>query len=847
MRLNKYFRLHTLAIAISTTIPCVSTFAADAEVVDEKIESIAILGSRVSSRTATESSSPVDIISSESLTKGGFSELGQSLQAMAPSFNFSRTQVSDGSDLFRPATLRGLQPDQTLVLVNGKRRHNQAIFGLNGTVGAGAAGTDMNSIPMSALKNVQILRDGAAAQYGSDAIAGVINLELKDTTNITSGFIQTGATGEGDGDVLAAGLNTGFDLGNDGGFINLTAEYRDYDGTNRAQRDTGGGSNTAPGTLSDNVRWGQGNAESTFKSFFYNAMIPLEGMELYAFGGYSNRTALGNGFYRSFNEAEKNVAQVYPDGFLPQIDNEAQDISTAVGLRGEINNDWGFDVSATYGENEYDFYSQNTINASYAAEYLANNPSASEQDIAANAGPIAGYSGGFRYDQLTFNADISGSIDIDHGDNLYVSFGAEYRLENYEIVAGEEASYACGASNSATSFPSVIDSNVFAGCGFQAYPGLRPNAANDADRNSYALYLDLEKQITEQWNLGAALRFEDFSDAGSKLIGKLSSRYELTDSLAIRGALSTGFRAPSLQQSAYTAYTTNLGEGGVLLSSFTATAGSAFPAALGVQGLNLETSKNISLGLVYDVNSALSVSLDAYRVKIDDRITLGSLQNADDVSFNPEAVAALNATGAVQGNYFSNAVNSTTQGLDVVITYQTELLAGNLDVTLAGNLNETEIDSVNSPDGIPESVALDDLQRSFLTDGQPKQRATLTFDYTREAWSGVVRANYYGETDIIYFGNDHIGLPGFLSPTGSFKPTSVVESAVLIDVNLAYQLSDNLQLSAGINNLFDKTPDELGEDEALDFITNGAFKYPVRALPYGFDGMTYYARVNFSF
>ena len=847
MRLNKYFRLHTLAIAISTTIPCVSTFAADVEVVDEKIESIAILGSRVSSRTATESSSPVDIISSESLTKGGFSELGQSLQAMAPSFNFSRTQVSDGSDLFRPATLRGLQPDQTLVLVNGKRRHNQAIFGLNGTVGAGAAGTDMNSIPMSALKNVQILRDGAAAQYGSDAIAGVINLELKDTTNITSGFIQTGATGEGDGDVLAAGLNTGFDLGNDGGFINLTAEYRDYDGTNRAQRDTGGGSNTAPGTLSDNVRWGQGNAESTFKSFFYNAMIPLEGMELYAFGGYSNRTALGNGFYRSFNEAEKNVPQVYPDGFLPQIDNEAQDISTAVGLRGEINNDWGFDVSATYGENEYDFYSQNTINASYAAEYLANNPSASEQDIAANAGPIAGYSGGFRYDQLTFNADISGSIDIDHGDNLYVSFGAEYRLENYEIVAGEEASYACGASNSATSFPSVIDSNVFAGCGFQAYPGLRPNAANDADRNSYAFYLDLEKQITEQWNLGAALRFEDFSDAGSKLIGKLSSRYELTDSLAIRGALSTGFRAPSLQQSAYTAYTTNLGEGGVLLSSFTATAGSAFPAALGVQGLKLETSKNISLGLVYDVNSALSVSLDAYRVKIDDRITLGSLQNADDVSFNPEAVAALNATGAVQGNYFSNAVNSTTQGLDVVITYQTELLAGNLDVTLAGNLNETEIDSVNSPDGIPESVALDDLQRSFLTDGQPKQRATLTFDYTREAWSGVVRANYYGETDIIYFGNDHIGLPGFLSPTGSFKPTSVVESAVLIDVNLAYQLSDNLQLSAGINNLFDKTPDELGEDEALDFITNGAFKYPVRALPYGFDGMTYYARVNFSF
>jgi iron complex outermembrane receptor protein len=576
-------------------------------------------------------------------------------------------------------------------------------------------------------------------------------------------------------------------------------------------------------------------------------MLPLENMELYAFGGYSNRTALGNGFYRGFNEAEKNVTQVYPDGFLPRIDKEAQDISTAFGLRGELNNDWSFDVSATYGENEYDFHSNNTINDSYAAEYLALNPSASDQDIASNSGPTSGYSGGFRYVQLTFNADISGAIELDNSEDLFVSFGAEYRQENYEIVAGEEASYASGANNSSTSFPSVNDSHVFAGCGFQAYPGLRPDAANDADRNSYALYLDLEQQITEQWNLGAALRFEDFSEAGSKLIGKLSSRYELTESLAIRGVLSTRFRAPSLQQSAYTAFTTNLGEGGVLLSSFTATAGSAFPSALGVDGLKLETSKNLSLGMVYDVNSALSISLDAYRVKIDDRITLGSLQNAGDVSFNTEAVAALNATGAVQGNYFSNAVNSTTQGLDLVITYQTELQAGNLQVTLAGNLNETEIDSVNSPEGVPEKVALDDLQRSFLTNGQPKQRATLTFDYSKEAWSGVVRENYYGETDIIYFGNDHIGLPGFLSPTGSFQPTSVVESAVLIDVNLAYQLTDTLQLSAGINNLFDKTPDELGEDEALNFITNGAFKYPVRALPYGFDGMTYYARINFSF
>lgn len=848
--MKKQFHLHAISIALSSLFIGLPTLAEEASLaaeLNEDVETIAILGSRVSTRTATESTSPIDIITGESLTKGGFSELGQSLQASAPSFNFSRTQVSDGSDLFRPATLRGLQPDQTLVLINGKRRHNQAIFGLNGTVGAGAAGTDMNAIPMTALKNVQILRDGAAAQYGSDAIAGVINLELKNTTKETTGFVQAGSTGEGDGDTVSFGVNTGFDIGNDGGFINLSAEYRDADGTNRAQRDTGGSSTTPVGSLSDDVRWTQGNSASEFMSVFYNGMIPLENVELYAFGGFSNRTALGNGFYRDFADPVKNVPQVYPDGFLPRIDNEAEDISTAIGVRGEINDDWSYDLSATYGENNYDFDSKNSINASYAAEYLSENPSATDAEIAANAGPTSGYSGGFRYDQLTVNADVTGLIDIGSEEPLYLAFGAEYRDENYSIVPGEEASYACGLANEDVSFPSVIDGSTFVECGFQAYPGLRPNAASGAERHSYAFYVDAEMQLMEDWNIGAALRYEDFSDAGDKLIGKLSTRFNVTENFAIRSAVSTGFRAPSLQQSAYTAYTANLGDGGVLLPSFTATAGSDFPSALGVDGLDLETSKNYSLGAVFTVSDEVSVTIDAYRVEIDDRITLGSLLNADDVAFNPAAVAALEATGAVQANYFSNSVNSVTEGVDIIVSYNTDLLEGDFGITFAGNINETEIDSVNTQAGVPESVALDSLQRSFLTNGQLKERATLTFDYARDAWAAVIRANYFGETDVTYFGNDHIGLPGFLSPTGEFKATSTVESAVLIDVNLDYQINETFTASIGINNLFDKTPDELGQDEALDFITNGAFKYPVRALPYGFDGMSYYARLNFRF
>ena len=847
----KSFKASTLSVAITLALGS-ATAAANAAQTPTKdtakdVEKISVLGSRVSSRTATESTAPVDIIDASSLTKGGFTELGQSLQATAPSFNFSRTQVSDGSDLFRPATLRGLQPDQTLVLVNGKRRHNQAIFGLNGTVGAGAAGTDMNAIPLTALSDVQVLRDGAAAQYGSDAIAGVINLSLKSSTGETTGFIQAGSTGEGDGDDITIGLNRGFDLGDDGGFINLSLEARDYSGTNRAQPDTGGSSTIAKGTLSDTVRWGQGNAESEFTTVFYNAMLPMGDSELYSFGGISNRTALGNGFFRNFDEAAKNVQQVYADGFLPRIDNEAQDISVSLGLRGDINSDWTYDVSAVYGENEYDFTSRNTINASYAAEYVANNPTASDSDIAANAGPTSGYSGGFRFDQFTVNADIAGSVELSNDMELFVSYGAEYRKENYQIVAGEVASYACGLSNSSSSFPSVIDPDTFAGCGFQAYPGLRPDAANKQDRNSVAVYIDVETQLTEKWLVGAAARYEDFSDAGDDIIGKLSSRYEVTDDFSIRGAISSGFRAPSLQQSAYTAFTTNLGPGGVLSPSFTATAGADFPSALGVDGLKLETSENLSLGFVFDATDELTITLDAYRIAMKDRITLGSLLSPDDVAFSPAAVAALNATGADQANYFSNSVDLTTSGVDLIVTYSTDVGEGKLDVTFAGNVNDTDIDRVNSPQGIPSTVALDDLQRSFLTDGQPHERATLTFDYSQDNWSAMVKANYFGETDITYFGNDHIGLPDFLSPTGSFKPTSVVESAVLIDVNVDYTLSENFTLSVGINNLFDETPDELGSDEALDFITNQAFQYPVRAVPYGFDGMSYYARLGFKF
>ncbi len=792
---------------------------------DVILEEVVSIGTRVEGRTATQAAVPIDIIQADALTKNGFTELGQSLQSSAPSFNFSRTQVSDGSDLFRPATLRGLQPDQTLVLVNGKRRHSQSIFSLAGTVGEGAAGTDMNAIPLTALQSVEVLRDGAAAQYGSDAIAGVINLKLKDTVDETSGFMQWGQTAEGDGEATTFGINSGVALGNAGGFVNGSLEYRNADATNRA----------------DDTRWHQGDADSEFLSVFYNAMLPVgdSGAEIYSFGGYSNRTALGSGFYRDAGNAERNVPQVYPEGFLPHIDNEAEDISFALGYRRSLNETWDFDVSAVYGKNSYDFDSKNTLNSSIAAQYLLNNPGATDADIAANAGPTSGYSGGFEFDQLTFNVDINGSVDMASGEPLYVAYGAEYREEGYQIIAGELASYACGADDSGV-FPSVIDGVTPTACGFQAYPGLRPEATTDADRSSYAFYVDLERNMTSAWLLGAAARYEHYDEAGSEVTGKLSSRFDFTDNFAIRGALATGFRAPSLQQSAYTAFTSNIDGSGDLAQSYTAAAGSELPAALGVSNLELETSTSASVGFVWSPLDSMTVTLDSYRIEIQDRITLGGFLSAADLAFNPAASAALASTGVAQANFFSNAVDTTTQGVDLIVTYDSELAGGNFNATFAGNLNKTTVDKINAPVGISESIAFSPVSESFLEYGQPRERATLSLDWTKDSLSTLLRFNYFGKTEVDYFAQNHIFIPGT-------RPTSVVDSAVLVDLDISYLVNDNLTISVGGNNIFDETPDELDDQDVLEIISGGALRYPLRAVPYGFNGASYYLKASFSF
>jgi iron complex outermembrane receptor protein len=818
-------------------------------------EGTVTVGTRVEGRSSTETTAPIDVISVEALTRNGYADLGEVLQLLAPSFNLSRTQISDSSDLFRPATLRGLHPDQVLVLINGKRRHTQAVLSLPNTVGGGAAGTDMNAIPLSAIESIEVLRDGAAAQYGSDAIAGVINIKLKTASEGSQIDTQTGAYYEGDGETFTVSANTGFKLGDDG-FFNLSAEFRQGDTTNRAD-----GSPFAGGQ----VRFQVGEADRQFTSLFFNMGIPIgKSTELYSFGGYSTRDALGAGFFRRVDQADRAVPQVYPEGFLPRIDNEARDYSFAAGVKRDFSDSWTLDTSVVLGSNRYSFNSQNTINASIAGEYLLNNPGASDADVAANAGPREGFSGAIEFDQLTLNVDMHGQVDWGWNDVIYTSFGFEYRDESYRLTPGDLASYSCGASSPLlVNIPSVSDPDTPANCGFQAFPGLRPETKTNTARDSYAFYLDFENNLTDEFLLGLAVRFEDYGDVGDETSGKLSFRYKTSEDFAFRGAVSTGFRAPSLQQLSYSAVTTTLGSGG-LTQSLLAPVGSPLPTALGVDNLDIESSSSFSLGFVWEPSDHLLVTVDAYSVAIDDRIILGGFLTEDSLRAAGLDAAAdiIENSGVQQVNFFSNSIDTKTKGLELVVDYNAAALGGYLDITFALSFNETEVQAINAPTGVDESVILTTAARTGIELGQPQERGNLTFDWGNDKWSLLSRFNYFGETQEAWFTAIGNGIPESVAEFFGVdtSTTHVIDSAVLVDLEISYQLNNHLKLALGANNVFDKRPDELVENDFQRAITEpfpaaawggtqtfGGFRYPLRAVSYGFNGGFYYLKASYRF
>lgn len=777
----------------------------------------------------TEKAVPVDVITHDQIASSGYTETAQLIVSLAPSLNFPRPTITDGTDTVRPATLRGLGPDQVLVLINGKRRHQSALVHVNGSVGRGSTGVDLNAIPVSTIDHIEILRDGAAAQYGSDAIAGVINIVLKGGVyrpNVTANaglslgsFAGNQCTSDGsscasgsdidfsDGALADVGGSWGISAGR--GSVSLAAEYRRHDRTNRASFDPrdqvtlGDAGNNAVGE--PNHRWGDPDTRDSMA--FLNASVPLNASAtrfLYGFGGYSRREATSAGFYRRALDA-RNWPQAYPLGFLPLIEPTVIDASGTAGVRG-LRGKWSYDVSGQYGHNSFAFTVGNSLNVSLGPTL----PVKSTFDA-----------GTLLLNQFVGNADVSRPVMVKgFSAPLNIAFGAEYRRENYQIRAGEPDSYRDGGAP-----------NQFGGraaIGAQVFPGFRPSNEVNASRNSVAAYLDAEGDVNQWLRIGAAGRAEHYGDFGGTVDGKLTARVQPNRYFLVRGSVSTGFRAPSLGQSYFSSTATNflnLGQGLVPVDSLTLPVNSPAAQVLGAVPLKPESSRNVSAGVVVTPVRALEVALDYYHIAIDDRIVLSG-------NFTAAPIAALLAPfGANSARFFTNAIDTRTQGADLTASYHVALAAGG-DLRLHAGYNNTDTRIVGTVDTPPElaaysSVLFDRIEQRRIECGQPSDSLRFGGDWRRKHVGLDLNVLRYGE---------------FCS-TESLNPADdqVYAAKWLTDVEASYRIGGYV-VAVGAENLFDVFPDRNTTVNSF----NGIETFP-RNSPFGMNGRSIYARLGWTF
>ncbi|MDN3376920.1 MULTISPECIES: TonB-dependent receptor [unclassified Pseudoalteromonas] len=837
-----FFKKLPLQLAIATTLGASVTAIAAEQIVDttaQEVEVISVTGTRRSLRSIAQSTVPVDLLTSRDLATTGQLEISQVLAAQLPSFNYPSATLADGTDHAKPAVLRGLAPDHTLVLVNGKRRHSGALLNLGGTVGRGSTAVDLNNIPTSAIKRVEVLRDGAAAQYGSDAIAGVINIILKDdddggTVSYTFGQYNTQMAGSPqllgtsadqagglsftkgsdrklkDGISRTASANAGFSLA-DNGFINISIESRNNEPTNRSgidereqySRDANDALDSREFDFDRyNHRFGKADIEDI--TLFYNLGYDFDNsLSLYSFASYSNRKGNSAGFYRRASDI-RNLPEVYPDGFLPQIDTDVDDYSFAIGLNGETN-DWAWDVSTNYGLNDFGLGVSNSINTSMGID------SPTEFD-----------NGALVYEQYLVNMDANNSFDFGLPDDVFVTIGAEYRHERYQIKAGEEASYI-----------TVLDENgdpVAAG-GAQVLAGFSPQNTADRSRHNIAVFAEFDTYLTEDWNVVLAGRFEDYSDFGSTFTSKLASRYSINESLSLRGAISTGFRAPSLAQTSYKSVSTVF-ENGVPSEVGLFPVDEPAAIALGARDLDAEESVNMTAGFIF-TRGNLSLTLDAYRIEIDDRIVLSENLQGTEVE---EILAQSGELNTQSVRYFTNAIDSRTQGVDIVATYSLNLENyGDLRLSAAVNFNDTEVTHVK--ENPPELEALGDDYEYFarreitrFEEGTPADKWNLSATWDFADFQTTLRATRYGEV------TDTSSTP---------EGDEVIAAKWITDLEVAYRPSEQWKVAVGANNLFDQYPqDTVSNIGFSDF--NQIFSYSP-FTPYSLDGRFIYGNITYSF
>jgi len=779
-------RLNTRRVLGSALFPLVflTINSALAQAQDEATEEIVVVGTRGEARDPLESAVPVDLITADEIAAahsfGG--ELGELLQALAPSFSFPRQSNSGAADHVRAAQLRGMSPDHTLVLVNGKRQHTASVVAVESAIGLGTNPFDFNTIPLIAIKRIEILRDGAGAQYGSDAIAGVINIVLKDaaeggTVMASYGQHQTDFDpiddDIDDGDTFSMAADYGFAVG-DGGSIRVGAEFRTRDATNRA----GVGflpffeEQTAPNLALDPARVfspGDGGADDIF--VFYNASIPVGENNFYSFGRYSNRESDGTGFFRYPDAYNSNIA-AYPNGFRPMTTGDNTDTSFSAGLQGtNFDSDW--DLSLTIGKNDFDSGVENSSNPSLGA-----------------ASPRTFDLGGFKFLQMTLNADVVREFDTGNlSGPLTFAYGAELRWEDYETSAGDPASYEIGPLFPAFDF------------GAQAGPGLPVGSEADVDRTVIAAYVDLEADVSDQFSVGAAARYEDYDDFGDALTGKLSARFEISDRFALRGAVGTSFRAPSLAQLGYEGFFTDFGSGGMLERFRILPVSHPDAIAEGAVPLKEEESTNFSIGFVADLNDAFNLTVDYFQIDVDDRIFL------------------LNATNNVL--YFSNLVDTETTGFDVVAAGVIEVGEGAIDWRVSYNNSETDVKN-------PSVLGVEDL--NTIEGKPPEDKFIISGNWTVDRWSTLLRVTQYGDTTRVFdFG-------------GGFEPTQTYDAVWSVDAEFAAKISDAWTVAIGADNLTDEYPDRSSDD--INYF--GHLPYDVLS-GIGMNGRYIYLRTQYDF
>ena len=837
------------------------------------LEKIAVVGTRNSPRSAVDSPVPLDVIGSETLNSQGNSDVLSMLSVMVPSLNVNDQPINDASSLVRPANLRGMSSDHTLLLLNGKRRHRSAVITfLGGGLSDGAQGPDISVIPAYALKQVEVLRDGAAAQYGSDAIAGVINFVLKDAREGGHVALKVGGYSEGDGELFQVQLNKGFAIGEDG-FLNATAEYRQQNGTSRSVQRIDAQNLIDQGNVfiaSPSQVWGALDVNEDIKLALNAGADISSKSQFYSFATAARREINGGFYFRNpqtregvFSRTDPNTGESrlivadldglesgiacpsitlssnsvlldpsyqliadnttalgancfafnewFPGGFTPKFGGTITDASVAMGVKHELPNGWAMDASATLGYSDIEYTISNTVNPSLGPQT-----------------PTSFSPGGVSQVERTLNLDFNKLIQTIFDDPVIIAVGLEWRKETYFQKSGDEASYIAGPF----ALEPPLGLNQGFSIGSNGFPGYQPQSAGHWSRSNWAVYADLEFYVTEAWQFGVATRVEHFSDFGSTFDGKLSTRYKLNDTFALRGSVNTGFKAPTVGQSNVINVTTAYGVNG-LEDQATLPPTDLISLQLGATPLTPEESVNFSLGLVMQASENFFATLDYFNIRLSDRISTTSA-----IPLTDDDISALIAQGrpdAAKYNaakYFTNDFDTKTQGVDLVVNYNFALADWSNSLLLAFNWTDTQVERVTLyPAQVGDEIRLlpnlTQARIRMLEDNLPAHRGSITLEQSKGNWAFTWRLNYYGE-----FYEDHLDASAGMDIYGNALTT--------FDAQVAWKVLPQTQVTLGAQNLFDSLPNEnpfQGEVGAL---------YPPTS-PSGINGAFYYAGIEYTF